>query len=329
LTKIQAILLPIPVALWACLALRRRALGFVPVWGLVGVIVLFLGWPFLWSDPVAHFQQYLGRTTNRSAILVWYGGEAIADRDVPWHYPWILWGTTVPLGLHLLGAAGVWQSLRPCSERLWALLPLACLVFPLVLFTIPGIAVYDGERLFSVSYSLWGVFVGVGSDGLRRWLALRVSSRLAAGSVAVLLAAQSYGLMAMAPCWLSYYNVTVGGLKGAERLGLPVSYWGDGVTRELLETTAAAAPRGAKIACAPVLHERQWNEVLGQCPALREREVQFVPLGSPAAAGCDLLLMFSRREYLPPEYRGTIDPQRVVASIVREGVVLAVLVRLR
>lgn len=329
LTKIQAVFLPIPVAIWTIALFRKRAVPRLVVWGLVGGLVFLCAWPYLWTDPLAHLQQYLGRTTERSVIYAWYGGAAVRDRDLPWHYPWVLWGTTIPIGLLLLGGWGAWAGLRGAPQRWRVALVLACLTFPLIVFSIPGVAVYDGERLFSVSFPLWGVLVGVGADAIRQRLARRFSPGLSVAALATFLAVQSYGLFALAPAWLSYYNLTLGGLAGAKRIGLPVTYWGDGVTRELLADVAGRVPRGSRIAVAPVLHPHQWHELLLQSPALIDREIEFVPLGAPEAGQSDYLLFFPRSEYLPDEYRGPLDANRIVAAIRRDGVLLAGLYRLR
>ena len=50
-------------------------------------------------------------------------------------------------------------------------------------------------------------------------------------SLVALLVAQGFGVVATYPFGLSYYNVLVGGLPGAERLGLEVTYWSDAVDR--------------------------------------------------------------------------------------------------
>lgn len=329
LTKIQAVLLPIPVAIWTIARCRKRAVPRLVVWGLVGGLVFLCAWPYLWTDPIAHVQQYLGRTTERSVIYAWYGGEAIRDRDLPWHYPWALWGTTIPTGLLLLGGWGAWAGLRGTLQRWRAALVLACLVFPLIVFSIPGVAVYDGERLFSVSFPLWGVLVGIGADSIHRRLAQKFSPGLSVAALAVFLAGQSYGLFALAPSWLSYYNLTVGGLAGAKRLGLPVTYWGDAVTRGLLADVARHVPQKSRIAVAPVLHPHQWHELRLQSPPLIGKEIEFVPLGTPEAVQCDFLLFFPRFEYLPGEYRGPLDSSRIPLAVRREGVLLAALYRLR
>jgi hypothetical protein len=53
--------------------------------------------------------------------------------------------------------------------------------------------------------------------------------------------------------------------------------------------------------------------------------VRLVPYGAPEARTARYVLMFMRPEYLPEEFRKPIDSRRLVASIVRQGVPLALL----
>ena len=69
--------------------------------------------------------------------------------------------------------------------------------------------------------------------------------------------AQGYGVVALHPFGLSYYNLLVGGLPGAEQLGLELTYWGDAVDRVLLDRLAAAAAPNASAALAPTLYPEQ------------------------------------------------------------------------
>ncbi|HEY2249870.1 MAG TPA: hypothetical protein VGH74_02375, partial [Planctomycetaceae bacterium] len=326
LTKVQAILLPIPIAVLALVYLRRRAVPLLAVWGLTGVAVFFLFWPYMWKTPVVHLQEYLGRTTSRSTLYVWYFGQAVPDREVPWHYPWLMFLATVPVGLHALGFCGLFGPEKPAWRSPRELLILACTLFPLCLFSIPGIAVYDGERLFSFVFPLWAVLIGRGAENARRWALSRTSPRWTAVGWGAFFAAQSYGLWIMAPCWLSYYNLAVGGLPGAAKMGLEISYWGDGVTRTFLRDVAAKVPPGTRIAAIPSLYESQWPELWRQAPDLKRRNVQYVPWKDNAPRP-SYVLLFARPEYLPPEFRGPIDERRIVTVVYRQGVLLAALVK--
>ncbi|MBC7817815.1 MAG: hypothetical protein IAG10_13060, partial [Planctomycetaceae bacterium] len=263
--------------------------------------VFFVGWPWLWLDPAKHFHEYFARTTSRAVLNCYYLGQVWADKDVPWHYPFVMFAVTVPVGLHLLGVMGATARLtRSVSEGVAVTAPclrfgfvcepreqlvLAAALFPLVLFALPGVAVYDGERLFLVSYPMWAVLIGRGAEVMLGHLRQRAESgqwrmlssgRFRGAIVALCLLTQSLGVIAMHPCQLSYYNLLAGGSRGADWLGFERTYWGDSITRSFLQRVAASASEGDTIAVSPVLHQFQLDELLMQSPILRARGIHLV-----------------------------------------------------
>src|SRR4051794_14321668 len=76
---------------------------------MTGVLFFLCLWPYLWVDPVGHWVEYLGRTTHRSTINVWYFGHKYADKLVPWHYPFVIFFISVPLLLQVLGVIGLFH----------------------------------------------------------------------------------------------------------------------------------------------------------------------------------------------------------------------------
>ncbi|MGD9855896.1 MAG: ArnT family glycosyltransferase [Planctomycetaceae bacterium] len=356
LTKIQAILLPVPIVLWALWHWRLRAIGPLAVFGVVGASVFFVGWPWLWLDPVAHVSEYLGRTTDRLTLYCWYMDHKWADTDVPWHYPLVMFAVTVPIGLHALGVLGLCglgqcpeesrrtpeeelqisdfrfaipnlqfailrQTLTRCAHRDSARQNLLALnvFWPLAFFALPGITVYDGARLFLMVFPLWGVFIGRGGQLLWKRLAVRWNPRRATVAIGLLLALQSYGTIAMHPVQLSYYNLLVGGLRGASRLGFEVTYWGDSVTRSLLREVEPEWADGP-VYVAPVLHPFQLQELHTQTPELH---VTLTPFDEARAWNVRRLLINRRRadswRSLTPEPPNS----RLRAEVKREGVQLS------
>lgn len=328
LTKIQAILLPVPIAVWAVWHWRGRALKPLLVWGLTGLAVFFLGWPWLWLDPVDHLTEYLGRTTERVTLYTWYFGTRYADTAVPWHYPFVMFLATVPVGLHALGIAGLFSGDEPAWKGRREQCLLACLLFPLLVFAVPGVPVYDGARLFLMVFPLWAVFAGRGGAFVLDRLCRKFSSAWAIGLLSVFLALQSYGTIFLHPCQLSYYNLLTGGLRGAERLGLEPTYWGDSVTRSLLRRTVETVPRGATVHVSPVLHQMQLETLRDQSPLLRRHDVTLEPFDPSVTTDAEYLLLFRRKADLPPPLRES-PPDRLLAAVRREGVLLAGLYELR
>lgn len=300
LSKMQAILIPPVVGVWVLWHWRVRAIKPLLIFGLVGLFVFFVGWPWLWLDSMKNFREYFARTTSRAVLNCYYLGQVWADKDVPWHYPFVMFAVTVPIGLHLLGVIGsVGQVTRSVSEGIAATAPrlrfglpepreqllLAATLFPLVLFALPGVAVYDGERLFLISYPMWAVLIGRGTEvamshlrqkaELGQWR-FAASGRVRGVILVSCLLSQSLGVIAMHPCQLSYYNLLVGGSRGADWCGFERTYWGDSVTRRFLRQVAASVSEGDTIVVSPVLHQFQLDELLMQSPILRSRGIRLV-----------------------------------------------------
>lgn len=361
LTKIQAILLPVPVAIWAVWNWRRRAVLPLVIWGTVALVVMLIGWSWLWSHPVGRMRIYLSQTTQRISLPVWYLGQSVRDREVAWHYPWVMFATTVPFGLLVLGAWGVLSGRRSQKSEVRnqrsdrpdaphdprstihdlpssilhprSTLLLACLVFPLVVFSIPRVAVYDGERLFLVSYPLWCVFAGVGASKLfdvlsSRWNAAKAGCRRAGLVTAIVIVAQGCGLATTAPCWLSHYNVLVGGLRGAEQIGLSTTYWADSFTRSFLREVAAAVPEGSTVDVVPVMTPTQLPWLERQSPLLRDRQIRLRAFRDDNEPPPKYFMVYLRKDAIEPWQRDTPPGAKVLAELRRSGVRLAALFEL-
>ena len=355
LTKIQAIILPPLVVLWALSHWRKQALRPLAIWGLVGGVVFVVGWPWLWSDLPGRLADYFGRTTGRVPLNVWYMGEKIADRDVAWHYPWILFLVTVPPGLQLFAAAGVLRFGRKFQHRPELTLLLGSVMAPLILFSMPGVAVYDGVRLFLVSFPGWAVFAGLGGALLYEWLstelallpdgrtsdatsaqttsakpkAVRLAERLKLTRVrhpGIILAAvfsgQAMGLVWTHPYQLSYYNAFVGGPNGAEKLGFETTYWGDSLSRSLLLEVARRVPDGSTIDLAPVLHPFQVDVVQSQAPVLRRHNLTLRAY-DPENSNGDYLLVFHRKADMPRPSDLKAAGWKILVATHRQGTILA------
>lgn len=353
LTKIQAVLLPIPLAAWCLWKWRSQALKPLLFWGVAATVVFFVGWPWLWLDPIGHAKDYFARTTARASLSVWYFGTHYADKGVPWHYPWVMFLTTTPLTTLLLGGYGLWTKSQvqkssvgvrryggagvechtlppphsPTSAPPHLFLLAANVIFPLLVFSLPGVAVYDGERLFLTVFPFWAMLAGIGTAKLWDHAARRDLGRL---FVAACLIAQTGSLIWIHPCYLSSYNALVNGTKGAERLGLETTYWGDSITRTLLEDIEVLVPRSSTIHLSPVLHQFQVDgprhraDLIQQSPILRRHDIRLVPFNEETWE-VNYLLVYRRRADLPAELRSRPPGAKLLTEIRRGNCQLAAL----
>ena len=197
---------------------------------------------------------------------------------------------------------------------------LAAILLFLIVFSTRA-PVYDGERLFLPAFPLWASVVGIGFatvwERAGRWPGWR--SRLGRGVLALGFLAQGYGVVHMEPFVLSYYNLLVGGLNGATRLGLEPTYWGDSVDGRLLDELArrARARRGGGV---------------GADAASRSRAaITTVPLADlgllvqdqEAWEQADWLIVYRRSAYWPKGLEAALADRTPVWINAREGTWLA------
>src|SRR5262249_31912060 len=145
---------------------------------------------------------------------------------------------------------------------------LAGTILTFLLLFSTGVPVYDGERLFLNVFPAWAILIGLGFGWLWNH---RYANRNRRVILVLFLLAQSYGVVSLHPFGLSYYNALVGGLPGAEWLGLELTYWNDPVDQVLLDRLAGAAQPGATAALVPSLYPGQG--VLTTNRALVRREI--------------------------------------------------------
>ena len=93
--------------------------------------------------------------------------------------------------------------------------------------------------------------------------------------VLAFVALQGVGLAIYHPCQLSYYNLLVGGLPGAERLGFEVTYWGDTV-REPMLADAVWRCDGHPLLLAPSLAPWQGPGIAVTSPSLSRAGVELL-----------------------------------------------------
>jgi 4-amino-4-deoxy-L-arabinose transferase-like glycosyltransferase len=336
LTKMHGLFLLPLVGLWALACYRTRSVLALGLWFTTGVAIFFAGWPWLWGDlaelwsRIIHgvaseryifprLSSYLGSSVAREAIYVSYGGGEYRDAEVPWHYPWVMFAVTVPVGLLVLGVCGVWRQLKLSRSDARGWLMLAAWLFPLVVFSVPGIPVYDGVRLFLMVFPFWAIFVGQAAGWAYEWLTQRWQPRWAAALLGSFFACQGFGLWYYHPFQLSYYNLLVGGLRGADRLGFEVTYWGDSVTTDLIDRWAALAPKGSCAVFRPTLYTGQG--LLYLTADAHRKELTIRPQYWSA---CPYLIVYNRRAYLSEARRFVDDPaQKPLLENARDGVWLS------
>jgi len=255
LTKIQAIFLPPVFTVWILWNWRLRGVPALAVTAITSLLVFLIGWPWLWGDPPARLIQYFSQATERVTLYCYYFGERFADKQVPWHYPFVMFLFTTPVLFLILGSWGMVTPARSGGfQRREAGLILGSFFFPLIVFALPGVAVYDGERLFLIVWPVFSLWVGLAVQRLILWVKGKTGMAPAMVLLCLLLSSPLWNLFSVHPCLLSSYSLLPGSLFGANRLGMEATYWGDSLTPDFLKEMSSHLPEGTTVGVAPVLH---------------------------------------------------------------------------
>ncbi len=253
-TKMNGLLVLPTVLLW--IAVRRRwswKIAFALF--AVAPLTFFLSWPWLWLNPVGNAAEYFRYHLKHAPVWVTYFGR---DYEyAPWHYPLVMMGITTPVVVLLLSLVGiVTQSIRlrgqqrnltDCATR--GLLLLSLLV-QLAAFMLPTTPKYNGVRIFLPVFPFLALFAGVGFDVGGRWL----TQRLRTGQMSPALLTFLLGGLCLAPSVraiadvhpfeLSYYNILIGGVRGAVARGFEPTYWGETLLHALDALNKHTPPNG-------------------------------------------------------------------------------------
>lgn len=387
LTKMQGLFIPPVIVLWSVWQFRRQSVRPLLLWGICGILLFYGGWPWLWlepspDNPVPHVLQYLGRTTSRSLLYCWYFGERFSDRQVPWHYPFVMCLITLPvwsvigvaLRLYSVGfpitpfrtlvntlrrqsftvpevVPGTISHNSPTSDSStrkhtardqadhhrveWLLLILV--LFPPIVFSVPGVPVYDGTRLFlmfllplsvlaarGIALFCQGDLAGAKSDPAKV-----VSSNHRTSSVGhqfhwktsllCLLMFVTPLWWTMSPFATAAYGPLCLGNRGAARLGMEAGYWSEALNGSFWNQV----PIGTTLYVAPVSHQFQLSAIQALVPVVSHRQLTLLPWKYDPVAEPGPLLLIHRLADLRPELATPPEGARVVVEVRHDGVIFA------
>ncbi len=264
LTKVNALLLPLALWPWGLYFHRRKALPAIGAMCLIGPVIFFAGWPWLWMHPIRNTAEYIVDKFPPGAVPSWFlsltGTEAIAWRETPkvlyfgkvnpggapWHYPFVMLLLTMPaatLAGSCLSAveAKRREPHRPLIALLWWSVLVQLLVFAFAMKP------FDGVRLFLPVLPLAAMAAGIALGG-----AARRGRRTAAVIIILMLLSPVTEFFVYAPYGMSYFTPLAGGLPGAEKLGMEVTYYGEAVDQAGLAALNGRAREGQRVAYAPL-----------------------------------------------------------------------------
>jgi hypothetical protein len=256
----------------------------------LGPIVFFGLWPYLWNDTIARTQWYVEFHLNHEYYNIEFLGKNYFGPPSPKAYLPVMVLATVPTITLLLSGVGVVDRGRNAAQRLvswWRglsggphasrtpsdgpeardrgetdlllALSFAVCVLPFFLSKTP---IFGGTKHWLPAYPVLTLFAGRGFDrvvlAMRRALPTLETARMRGAEMGLFASVVVAPLAVTAhshPFGLSSYVPLVGGTAGGATLGLNRQFWGYTTQTAAEEYLNPKAPRGASV----FLHDTTWD----------------------------------------------------------------------
>lgn len=215
------------VFIYFLLQRQWRAFPVFVLYALVGVLVMFVCWPFLWANPVDRVMEVIGHMSyNPTELAVLFMGQMYRAPTLPHRYfPQMLF-TTLTEPTWILVALGTVLAIYRLWKKDWRWLALLVMViawfglmFGYVLLKKPPM--YDGFRHFLFTIPPVFALIGLVFQFLYEKLKMRL---FFAGAMLLLLLPGLIGMVRLHPYEYAYYNSFAGGTGGAYR-AYETDYW--------------------------------------------------------------------------------------------------------
>ena len=230
--------------LWALLYRRWslwKVLAFAIVLTPAVMVAVHPGW---WPDPIGGFSTAVEIHLHRhetQTVPTWYWGE-IRPHSLPWHNTLVLTLCCTPpawVMLSSIGLLGFAVGRGRDSVMGWAVINWAAMMILRALPIAPG---HDGIRQFLPAFPFLALMAAFGAASLQRLLRTEIVGVVTAG---LAIGASAVSVWNARPAPLSYYSELIGGLRGAQKIGLESTYWWECVSPRFLEEMNRTLPPGA------------------------------------------------------------------------------------
>ncbi|HTJ46851.1 MAG TPA: glycosyltransferase family 39 protein, partial [Kofleriaceae bacterium] len=221
-------------------AITREPLVALAAMAVIGPLVLYALWPWLWSAPIAHAKAWIKFHLDHVHYNFEYLGENWNHPRFPWHVAIITTLFTVPV-VTLAGAAlgarvmvARWWTMRrekiegdPTKPGLLILVSAIAAMGPFLLGSTP---IFGAEKHWAPAMPSFAIAAGIGVVWAARQLAAlfdqQHANKILAAVAVVIASAAAVETFHAQPYALTEYNALAGGAPGGADLGMNRQFWG-------------------------------------------------------------------------------------------------------
>ncbi len=292
-----------------------RAIAPLVAMAVLGPVIFYLHWPYLWAHPVDRTAWYLNFHATHNHYAWFYLAKMLREPPFPLEYVVVKTALTVPTPIFVPMVLGfVWVGVRAARGKatMLELLVAANAVLSIALISAPSVPHFGGVKHWFPSMPFLAILAGGslsrGAAGLHALLnkKFKVGEQSVFGALAVLVCiAPAIATARVYQFGTSAYSELAGGLPGAASLGMQRQFWANNVTGVLDWLNANARP-GERVYFHEC-HNLQTRDY--QRNGMVRPDIRFV--GSPSDAG--IVLYQYHQEFRESEFNtwqalGTVRP---------------------
>ncbi len=213
---------------------------------LLGLLVFYAIWPWIWNDTLKRLNEYMAFHIKHYGIYFYYFGKIYEKPFAPWHSSFVMTFITTPPITIILGIAGIgfisYILVKLYRNRL-TILPEQQTFYELILINafitigtvaFPDVPKYGGVKLFLPFFPFFSILAGIGLQGIYKWIMKKFSFEKNKNVIELIIATiliigctlpAAYSTLRIHPYQLSYYNIFIGGPKGALKAGMERQYY--------------------------------------------------------------------------------------------------------
>jgi 4-amino-4-deoxy-L-arabinose transferase-like glycosyltransferase len=248
-------------AAWAAGKWRAVVRGFPRAFlfmAVLGPVIFFAHWPYIWFDTVQRLSAYIAFHTNHINYPWQYMGRLLMDPPFPVSYPFVLTALTVPLSIVVLMATGLFARMFTLGRSVMhglgrmdsgdLLIVLNALV-PMAIIAMPSVPHFGGVKHWLASMPFLLI---LGGEALERCsfvvaeLIPKLRKAAFVGLAGLVAIPALVGSVHIHPYGTSYYNELAGGSPGAATIGMQRQFWSNNVTG-VLPWLNQNAPVGSRV----------------------------------------------------------------------------------
>lgn len=235
----------------------------------LGLIVFYLMWPWIWNDTLKRLNEYMAFHIKHYGIYFYYFGTIYEKPFAPWHSPFVMALITTPPITIIIGILGIALTVFTLlkiyknrihideSQQVFYELVLINAFITIGTVAFPNVPKYGGVKLFLPFFPFFAVLSGIGVQGIFEFIlkSLSLKNKVSRNLLTFLLlfipvAPAVYSTLKIHPYHLSYYNIFIGGPKGALKAGMERQYY-DIFYIDLVRWFNSNLPKDARVTFLP------------------------------------------------------------------------------